>query len=116
MHAIKRIGTNRRLSEVVIHNNVAYIAGQVPSDGKADIAAQTRQVLNKLDHWLSAAGTDKSRLLTAQVFLADVNDFMAMNAVWEAWMPEGQAPARITVGAPLANPDFKVEIVASAAL
>lgn len=116
MSTIKRIETNKRLSEVVIHNNVAYIAGQVPSDGKSDITAQTQQVLGKLDRWLAAAGTDKSRLLTAQVFLADVADFAAMNAVWEAWIPEGQAPARITVGSPLADPDFKVEIVASAAI
>lgn len=116
MNNIQRINVGKRLSDVAVHNGVAYLAGQVPDDGKADVAEQTRQVLASIDRWLAEAGTDKTRILMAQIFLADINDFAAMNAVWEAWVPAGHAPPRATVQSPLANPDFKVEMVVTAAL
>jgi len=114
--SIKRIETGKRMSQVVIHNQVAYLAGQVPDDGHADIAVQTQQVLAKIDRLLAEADTDRSRLLSAQIFLPDIGDFAGMNEVWEAWVPAGAAPSRATVQAQLAGPGFKVEIVVLAAV
>ncbi|MEW5880947.1 MAG: RidA family protein [Pseudomonadota bacterium] len=104
------------MSEVVIHGGVAYLAGQIAEDASQDIGGQTRQVLAAIDALLAEAGTDKTRLLTAQIFLADMADLAAMNAVWDVWVPTGQTPARATVQAKLAKPEWKVEIVVSAAL
>jgi enamine deaminase RidA (YjgF/YER057c/UK114 family) len=87
----------------------------VPDDGKADITVQTQQVLAKIDALLREAGSDKSKLLWAQIFLPDMQDFAAMNAVWEKWIVAGQTPARATVEAALANASYKVEIMATAA-
>jgi enamine deaminase RidA (YjgF/YER057c/UK114 family) len=94
---------------------VVYLAGQVSSGGAMDIAGQTREVLAVIDALLARAGTDKSRLLRAQIFLADMDDYMRMNAVWEQWVAPGHAPARATVQAALAKPQWKVEIVVTAA-
>jgi len=116
MSDITRIETGRRMSQVTIHNQVAYLAGQIPDDGHSDITVQTQQVLAKIDRLLAEAGSDRGRLLSAQVFLADIGDFAGMNQVWEAWVPEGTAPSRATVQAHLAGPGFKVEIVVLAAV
>ena len=113
---IKRFDVGPRLSEMAVHKGVAYLAGQVPDDGSADIAGQTRQVLASIDALLARAGSDKSRILMAQIYLVDLSDFAAMNAVWEAWVPAGDAPPRATVQARLAKPEWKIEIVVTAAV
>lgn len=114
--SIKRLHTGPRMSEAVIANGMVFLAGQVADDESLDITGQTRQVLAAIDTLLAEAGTDKSRLLTANIFLVDLADFAAMNAVWEAWVSPGNTPARATVQAKLARPGWKIEIVASAAL
>src|SRR6476620_12512386 len=96
---IQRHNVGKRLSEIVVHNGVAYLAGEVPDDTSKDIAGQTEEVLAKIDKLLKQAGSDKSKLLSAQIFLPDMKDFAAMNAVWEKWVVPGQTPARATVEA-----------------
>ena len=113
---IQRMNVGKRLSEVVIHGNTVYLAGEVPDDGTADITGQTEQVLAKIEKLLKQAGSDKTKLLSAQIFLPDMKDFAAMNAVWEKWVVPGQTPARATIEAKLANPAYKVEIMCIAAL
>jgi enamine deaminase RidA (YjgF/YER057c/UK114 family) len=116
MSDIKRLGVGKRLSEVVVHNGVAYLAGQVPEDAGLNAEGQTKQVLAAIDRLLASVGSDKSRILMAQIFMANMSEFAEMNLAWEAWVPAGQAPARATVEARLANPGFKVEIVVTAAV
>ncbi len=113
---IQRFDVGTRLSEMAVYNGVAYLAGQVAGDASQDIAGQTRQVLAAIDALLARAGTDKSRLLRVEIFLADLDDFAAMNEVWDAWVPKDQAPPRATVQARLARPQWKVEMVATAAV
>ncbi len=113
---ITRIETGPRMSQAVLHGETVYVAGQVARDASADVAGQTRQVLEAIDRLLLRAGTDKTRILSATVYLADIATFAEMNAVWEAWVAKGQAPARATVEARLALPAYKVEIVIIAAL
>jgi enamine deaminase RidA (YjgF/YER057c/UK114 family) len=113
---IKRLNSGPRMSEAVVYNGIAFLAGQVAEDAKQDIAGQTKQVLASIDRLLAEAGSDKSRLLMANIFLSDMADFAAMNAVWEAWVSPGNAPARATVEAQLARPGWLVEIVVTAAL
>ena len=113
---IQRFDVGARLSEMAVHNGTAYLAGQVAGDASQDIAGQTRQVLAAIDALLARAGTDKSRLLRVEIFLADLADFPAMNEVWDAWVPKDQAPPRATVQAKLARPQWKVEMVATAAV
>lgn len=113
---IQRFDVGTRLSEMAVHNGVCYLAGQVAADDTQDIAGQTRQVLAAIDALLARAGSDKSRLLMVQIFIADLADFPAMNEVWEAWLPAGDAPPRATVQAALARPGWKVEMVVTAAL
>ena len=113
---IQRQNVGKRLSEIVIHGNTVYLAGEVPDDGTLDITGQTEQVLGKIDKLLKQVGSDKTKLLSAQIFLPDMKDFAAMNAVWEKWVVPGQTPARATVEARLANPAFKVEIMCIAAI
>ncbi|BAL95200.1 RidA family protein [Rubrivivax gelatinosus] len=113
---IQRFDVGPRLSEMAVHNGVCYLAGQVAADDTQDIAGQTRQVLAAIDALLARAGSDKSRLLMVQIFIADLADFPAMNEVWEAWLPAGAAPPRATVQAALARPGWKVEMVVTAAL
>lgn len=113
---IQRFDVGPRMSEMAIHQGVAYLAGQVAEDGSQDIAGQTRQVLAAIDSLLSRAGSDKSRILRAQIFLKDLTDFAAMNEVWEAWVVPGQTPPRATVQAHLARPQWKIEIVVTAAV
>jgi enamine deaminase RidA (YjgF/YER057c/UK114 family) len=114
--SLQRFDVGARMSEMAVHNGVAYLAGQVAEDGSADCAGQTRQVLAAIDRLLARAGTDKTRILRAQIFLADIADFPAMNAVWDSWVVAGHAPPRATVQAALARPEWKVEIVVTAAV
>jgi enamine deaminase RidA (YjgF/YER057c/UK114 family) len=116
MSTIKRINTGPRMSDVVIHNAVAYLSGKVPAKGITGVGEQTRDVLATIDRLLAEAGTSKNRLLRAEIFLANIKDFDQMNKEWDAWVPAGSAPARATVEAKLANPDFLVEIVVTAAV
>jgi enamine deaminase RidA (YjgF/YER057c/UK114 family) len=113
---VQRFDVGTRLSEMAVHNGVCYLAGQVAPDGSQDITGQTKQVLAAIDALLARAGTDKAKILMCQIFLADLADFPAMNAVWEAWLPAGNAPPRATVKAQLAKPEWKVEMVVTAAL
>ena len=113
---IQRMNVGKRLSEIVVHGNTVYLAGEVPDDGTLDITGQTEQVLAKIEKLLKQVGSDKTKLLSAQIFLPDMKDFAAMNAVWEKWVVPGQTPARATVEARLANPAYKVEIMCVAAI
>jgi enamine deaminase RidA (YjgF/YER057c/UK114 family) len=113
---IQRINVGKRLSEAVVHGNTVYLAGEVPDDGTKDIAGQTEEVLAKIEKMLKQVGSDKAKILSAQIFLPDMKDFAGMNAVWEKWVVPGQTPARATVEAKLANPAYKVEIMCVAAL
>ena len=112
---ITRLHVGQRISEAAIHNGTVYLAGQVAEDGNADIVGQTREVLGHIDRLLAEAGSDKSRILMCQVFLKDVADFPGMNSAWDAWVAEGNAPPRATVIAPLARPQWRVEMVVTAA-
>lgn len=116
MSTIKRINVGARMTDVVIHNGVAYLAGKVPAKGITGVGEQTRDVLATIDRLLAEAGTSKDRILRAEIFLANIQDFAEMNKEWDAWVPTGATPARATVEAKLANPDFKVEIVITAAV
>jgi enamine deaminase RidA (YjgF/YER057c/UK114 family) len=113
---IQRFDVGARISEMAVHNGVAYLAGQVPDDATQDIAGQTAQVLAAIDKLLARAGTDKSKILRAEVFIKDLADFPGMNAAWDAWVPAGNTPPRATVEANLARPEWKVEIVVTAAV
>ncbi|HKE38021.1 MAG TPA: RidA family protein [Candidatus Baltobacteraceae bacterium] len=112
---IERIEPGPRMSKAVVHNGTMYTAGQVADDPSADAAGQTQQILAKIDRILAAAGSDKSRVLYASVWLADIASFDEMNAVWDAWIEPGNPPARATVEARLAGPQYKVEIAVIAA-
>ena len=113
---IQRIDAGPRMSEASIHNGIVYLAGQVPEDTSLDIEGQTREVLAAIDALLAQAGSVKTRILRAQIFLADIADFAGMNRAWDAWVVPGNAPARATVEARLARPEWKVEIVVTAAI
>jgi enamine deaminase RidA (YjgF/YER057c/UK114 family) len=113
---VQRFDVGARMSEMAVHNGVCYLAGQVAVDGAPDIAGQTREVLASVDALLARAGTDKSKILRAQIYLADMADFPGMNAVWDTWVVPNHTPPRATVQAALAKPEWKVEIVITAAL
>ncbi len=113
--SIQRFHVGPRLSESAVYNGVAYLAGQVPEDGSLDIVGQTRQVLAAIDARLAEVGSDKSRLLSTQIFLADLADFPGLNQAWDEWVAPGNAPPRATVQALMAKPEWKVEIVVTAA-
>ena len=113
---VQRFDVGARLSEMAVHNGVCYLAGQVAADGTQDMAGQTAQVLAAIDALLARAGTDKRKLLMCQIYIKDLADFAAMNAVWEAWLVAGHAPPRATVQAQLAQPQWRVEMVVTAAL
>ena len=112
---IERFHVGKRLSEMVVHGNTIYLAGQVADDPSADMAGQVRQVLAQIDRLLGEAGSDKSRILSATIFLPSMSDFATLNQAWEAWVPAGHCPARATVEAKLAAPQYKVEIQVIAA-
>ena len=113
---IKRLEVGPRMSQAVVHGNTVYLAGQVADDPSADVAGQTRQVLATIDKLLAAAGSDKTRILSATIYLANIGTFAQMNSEWDAWVPKGHTPARATVEAKLAAPQYKVEIQVVAAV
>jgi enamine deaminase RidA (YjgF/YER057c/UK114 family) len=112
---IERIEVGRRMSQAVIHGDTVYLAGQVANDPGADVADQTRQVLAKIDSLLAKAGTDKSRLLCATVWLSNMSSYDEMNSVWDEWVTPGNPPTRACVESRLARPEYKVEIAVAAA-
>jgi enamine deaminase RidA (YjgF/YER057c/UK114 family) len=103
------------MSQAVIHDRTVYLAGQVAEDPSQDVPGQTRQVLASIDRLLEEAGADKTRILSATIYLADIGTFAQMNSVWDSWVPQGHTPARATVEAKLAAPAYKVEIQVIAA-
>lgn len=112
---ITRIGTGRRMSEAVACNGIVWLAGQLGQEG-ASVAEQTRGALAEVDRILALAGTDKTRILSAQIWLADMASFAEMNSVWDTWVPQGHTPARATGEARLATPGYLVEVIVTAAL
>lgn len=113
--SIERYEPNQRMSQAVVHGGVVHLAGQVAAEVQG-VSAQTEAVLAKIDRLLAEAGSSKSQLLSALIVLADIADFDAMNAVWEAWIDRANPPARATIGAALALPEFRVEIIVTAAV
>jgi enamine deaminase RidA (YjgF/YER057c/UK114 family) len=113
---IKRLEIGARMSEMAVHNGTVYLAGQVANDVSEDIQGQTAQVLAEVDALLARVGSDKSKILMAQIFLADLADFGGMNEVWDAWVVPGQTPPRATVQATLAKSEWKIEVVVTAAV
>ena len=115
--SIQRFETGPRMSQVVVHGNTVYLAGVVASNaaGKS-VTEQTQDILAIIDGHLAKAGTDKSKLLSANIWITDMANFAEMNSVWDPWVDKANPPARATVEARLAAPQFKVEIAAIAAL
>ena len=113
---LRRFHVGDRLSEMTIFNGTVYLAGQVAADATQDIRGQTRQVLAAIDKLLAQAGTDNAHILMCQIFIKDLADFPSMNEVWEDWLPPGDAPPRATVQATLAKPEWRVEMVVTAAV
>ena len=110
---IERHHTGKRMSDIVVMpagERIAWLAGQVAADPAADITAQTRSVLAQIDALLAEIGSDKTQILSATIYLPDIKDFPLMNAVWDAWVPQGHTPARATVEAKLASPAYRIEI------
>jgi len=117
MSDIQRIATDPRRSRAVVYHGIVFVGGQTADDRSQDIRGQTRQTLAKIEKFLAEAGTDKSRLLTAQIWIKDIkNDFAGMNEIWDAWTAPNAAPTRATAQCEMAAPDILVEIVVSAAL
>ena len=114
MSEIIRIEPGKRMSNAVVHNGIVYLAGQV-GEPKGDVTSQTREILAEIDRLLALAGSDKTRVLRAQIWLADISTFEQMNAVWDTWVVPGHTPARATGEAKLATPDYLVEIIITAA-
>lgn len=112
----KRFKTGARMSQAVTHGGTAYLAGQVADDPNTDVPGQTRQILTKIEGLLAEAGTDKSKLLSATIWLADIRSFDEMNKIWDSWVSPGNTPARACVEAKLARPQLLVEIGVIAAL
>jgi len=112
---ITRLHVGKRLSEVAIHNGTIYLAGQIAEDTTQGIVGQTREVLGHVDRLLAEAGSDKTCILSCQIYIADMKDFAGMNEVWDDWVPAGHTPPRATVESKLANPACLVEIVIVAA-
>ncbi len=117
MSSITRIESGTRMSQAVVHGNTVYLSGQVALEAPGEsVTAQTQNILARIDALLATAGTDKTKLLSASIWLADIAGFAEMNAVWDAWVAEGNAPARATVESKLAAPQFTVEIAVTAAI
>ena len=108
--SIQRFHVGPRLSEMAVHNGTIYLAGQVAEDASQDISGQTRQILAAIDKLLAEVGSDKTKILSTTIYLADMADFAGMNAAWDAWVVPGVTPPRATVEASLAKPGYKVEI------
>lgn len=114
--SIRRIGAGPRMSKAVVHGGTVYLAGQVADASKGkSVTEQTTEILAIIDALLKEAGTDKSKLVWTNIWLADIATFAEMNSVWDTWVIAGQGPARATVEAKLAGPDYKVEIAVVAA-
>lgn len=111
---IQRFNTGARMSEAVVYNNIAWLAGQV-GEG-ATVAEQTRDCLAEVDKVLAEIGSSKENILQAIIWLADINDFAEMNSAWDQWVPQGHTPARATGEAKLAAPQYRVEIIVTAAV
>ena len=113
---VERHETGPRMSQIVIHGNTVYLAGVVARNnaGKS-VTEQTKEILSTIDGYLAKAGTDKSKLLSANIWITDMSTFNEMNAVWDGWVSPGNTPARATVEAKLAAPGYKVEIMVVAA-
>jgi enamine deaminase RidA (YjgF/YER057c/UK114 family) len=109
MAQVQRFEVGPRLSQAVVHGDTIYLAGQVNNSAK-DVTGQTRAVLEQIDHHLATCGSSKERIVSATIYLADVKTFGQMNTAWEAWVPKGATPARTTVEANLAAPEYLVEI------
>lgn len=114
MTTITRIDQNARRSRAVVAGNMVFLAGQVADDKSLDIAGQAAQVLAKIDDLLAQAGSERARLLTAQIWLSTMDDFNGFNAVWDAWVVPGQTPTRCCGKVELADPGYRVEIVVTA--
>lgn len=112
---IKRINPGSRMSAAVLHDSTVYVAGQVSADAQ-DVKGQTELILKKIESLLAAAGSSKSKLLSATVYLADIKTYEQMNAVWDAWVDPANSPARATVETRLAAPKYLVEITVIAAV
>lgn len=115
MATIERMEVGQRMSRIVKHNGTVYLCGQVGADADAGIAEQTQTMLDKVEALLEQAGSSKEHILSATVYIRDMKDFAAMNAVWDAWVPEGFAPARACVEARMARPELLVEVSVVAA-
>ncbi len=113
---ITRHDVGARMSQVVVHGDTVYLAGQVADDTSAGVGGQTEQILRKIDDKLASVGSDKSKLLSANLWISDMRYFNEMNAVWDAWVAPGDTPARACVEAQLAAPQYQVEIMVVAAL
>ena len=113
--SVTRIDAGARMSSAVVHGNTVYLAGLTADDTKADVKGQTKQILDKIDALLAKAGTDKSKVLSANIWLTDIATWSQMNEVWDAWVAPGNTPARATVEAKLAAPGLKVEIMVQCA-
>lgn len=117
MTAIARKHSNQRMSQLVIHGGTAYLAGQVAMKTRGQsVTKQTEEILAAIDGYLAEAGSDKAQILSATVWLSDMNDFAEFNTVWDAWVPQGHVPARACVEAKLVAPDFNVEVAVVAAV
>jgi len=114
--SIQRQDTKTRMSRIVTHNDTVYLCGQVCKDATKDITEQTITMLEKVDDLLLQAGSDRQHMLSATIYVRDMKDFAAMNAVWDDWIPEGHAPARACVEARMARPELLVEISVVAAV
>jgi enamine deaminase RidA (YjgF/YER057c/UK114 family) len=113
---IQRIEPGARMSAAVVHGNTVYLAGQVARNAAGrSVTEQTKDILSIIDGFLAKAGTDKSKLLSANIWITDMSKFNEMNAEWDAWVSPGNTPARATVEAKLANPKYNVEIMVVAA-
>lgn len=113
---ITRVGMAARYSEAAVFSGIVFLAGMVPERGDTDIRGQTEDVLQQVAQRLQECGSDKSRILRAEIYLTDIRDIAAMNEVWDAWVVPGAAPPRATVQAALANPAYRIEIVVTAAV
>ena len=115
MMKIERLETKQRMSRIVKHNGTIYLCGQVAADATKDITEQTQTMLDKVDALLTQAGSDREHILSATIYVKDMSYFAEMNAVWDAWVPEGHAPARACVAAKMAREALLVEISVVAA-
>ena len=115
--SIRRIGAGPRMSKAVVHGNTVYLAGQVADKTKgASVADQTREIVGIIDELLKEAGSDKTKILSATIYLSDISTFPQLNSVWDTWVVAGETPARATVEAKLAAPEYTVEIAVIAAI